>query len=289
MQFDRALRFLDGDQPPDRRASKVRAFEIILLLIMGTEYWARAVLRWNDLSPLYGVSLASASVCCVVGLATRWRRVAFAGLALTQGAVIWAEFPGTGNHAYLELLFCMLCAFLNDRGDEQQLFLRAVRWMVCVVLFWGGVQKVVNGFYSQGQYVAYSLSTDSFRQVLQPLLPAEEVARLRSYKGEVGDGPYLISSPLLLVFCHSVYIVELALVPLLLIPATRKLAVVGAVVFMLGIEAAAREVFFGLVFVNAILLFLPSDTNRRLIGVFAGGLALLMLSRLGALPEVTFY
>jgi len=288
MWVDRALTFLDGDEPGAQPA-KVQAFETIFVLIVGTEYWLRAIPKWSGLSTAYSLSLASATLWCLLALVTRWR-IAFVGLGLTQAVVIWQEFPAAGNHAYLELILCCLCAALSPRNEEERtLLLRSVRWIVCVVFFYGGLQKLVHGYYARGQYLAFSMWIGSFRDVVSYLLPAEEFARLAAYKGEVGDGPYLVSSPIFLALNHSIYLVEMALAPGLLLASTRRWAVCAAVAFLIGIEVAAREVFFGLVFMNALLLFVPSDLNRRLVPVFAAVLVLLILSRVGILPEVVFY
>ena len=283
------LRFLDGDAP-GTRAGKMHAFAVILALIIGTEYWARAIPKWDGLSALYVVSLWAATACCVAALHPRTRRAAFALLAAVQAVVIWAEFPSAGNHAYLELLLCLLVAGLRaDRADEQVLFLRAVRWIVCLVFFYGGLQKLVHGYWAQGMYLAFSLSFESFRDVLRVLLPADELARLAALRGEIGDGPYHVASLPFVALSHATYLAEIALAPALAWRRTRALAIGAALAFLAAIELGAREVFFGLVFANAILLFLRGDLHRRLIPVFAAVLALLLLSRVGVLPPVVFY
>jgi hypothetical protein len=282
-------RALDWDDP-GTHVPKIRAFQTIFVCVLAAEYWARAIPKWEQLSTLYTTSLGVSTLLAVAVLGTPWKRLAFLGLAVTQAAVVWAEFPAAGNHAYLELFLCLLCAALDGREpDDQRLFLRAVRWMVCVIFVYGGLQKWIHGYYSHGQFLAFSLLTESFRPVLRPLLPADEFARLVAYTGQPGSGPYLVSSPLFLIFSHGVYLVEIALAPLLLLPATRVFGLFAAIGFMAGIEAAARELFFGLVFVNAILCFARTDLNRRLIPVFVSVLIVLLLIRAGVLPEMTFY
>ena len=56
-----------------------------------------------------------------------------------------------------------------------------------------------------------------------------------------------------------------------------------------AIQAGARELFFGLLFTNAMLLFVRSDLNRRLVPLFAAVLVGLALVRFGVLPEMVFY
>jgi hypothetical protein len=286
----RALNLLDGDLVA-QRSSKIRAFEIIFVMILVTEYWARAIPKWGGLSGVYVVSLALATVLGPLALAWPTRRAAFAALAATHAVIVWREFPAAGNHAYLELILCALAAFLDPRRpQEQTLYLRSVRWLVCIVLFYGGVQKAVHGYYWRGQFLLYSLgATPWFAAVFRPLIRDADFVRLAAYKGEVGDGPYLVDGIGFAAFSNAVYLLEIALVPLLLIPRTRKLGVLATVAFLAAIEVGARELFFGLVYINAVLLFWPSDLNRRLIGVFAAVLAALMLVRVGVLPEMVFY
>ncbi len=286
--YERAFAFLDDDAAGTRPA-RIAAFAVILALIIGSEYWARALPKWHALAPLYLASLAAATLLCGAALYAPWRRAAFAGLALTQAVVIWQEFPAAGNHAYLELVFCLLCATLGAQRDEQILFVRAVRWLVCVVFFYGGLQKLVHGYWLHGEYLAFSLTSPSFRGALGPLLPPGELARLTAFSGAVGDGPYRVASPLFVALSQATVLAELALAPALLWRRTRALAVGAALALLAAIELGAREVFFGLVFANAILLFLQGTAHRRLVPVFAVVLALLLLVRLGVLPDVVFY
>jgi hypothetical protein len=286
---DRALALLDGDDAATQ-LSKVRAFEWIFTLIVCIEYWARATPKWNDLGLNYWVSLSLVSALGVAALTARWGRLAFVGLAVTQTVRIWNDFPGVGNHSYLELLICVLCASFDVRDrEERQLFVRAVRWMTCVVFFYAGLQKLVHGYYFRGQLLAYSIGIEAFKPILQLLLPHDDFVRLSQYHLQAGDGPYLVSSVLIVVLSNATYLIEMGLVPLLVLRRTRQLAVMGSIVFLAAIEAAAREFFFGLIYINMLLLFLERDLNRRLVGVFAVVLAGLLLIRMKVLPEVIFY
>jgi len=290
---DRAA--LETPADPSAAADRLRRFELVFLLVVATEYWARALPKWNDLGGFYLGALATATAACVLAGSRPARRPGFALLAATQAAVVWQEFPATGNHAYLELAFCLLALLLDPFAPppagaaDARLYLRAVRWMVCVVFFYGGVQKLVHGYWWQGQYLAYSLANESFRDLLRFLLPAGEVARLAALTGRVGDGPYLLTTPLARLVSIGVCVAEIALAPLLAWQRTRPVALVAALLFLLAIEIPAREVFFGLVFANAVLLFARTDLHRRFVPAVALLLALLLLVRLGVLPEVVFY
>jgi hypothetical protein len=59
--------------------------------------------------------------------------------------------------------------------------------------------------------------------------------------------------------------------------------------FVFTIELAAREFFFGALFMNVLLLFGRGGLNRRLIPAFAALYVWILLMRLHVLPEVTFH
>jgi hypothetical protein len=289
MWIEQVLSRLDGDDV-GTVPGKIRAFQLILSLVICTEYWTKSLRRWSELQVDDGVALTVVTLLTAAVVHGRWRRAAFAGFACLQAWYVWSLFPQTGNHRYLELAFSALFALLDDeKAEEQRLLLRSLRWVVIVVLFYSGVQKLVHGYYFRGQFLAYSLWRDTFRPILGTLLPGEELQRLTSYGGIVGDGPYLVSSPLFLTVSNAVWVVEIALALLLFSRATRAYACAAACAFMIATESVARELMFGVEFVSAVLLFARSDLLRRLIWPIVGVLTLLWLVRLGLLPEVVFH
>ncbi len=271
-------------------AAKIRAFQVIFALVICTEYWTKALARWADVDAADGMALAAATLLGAAALSGRRRRTVFAGFAALQAWYVWSNFPLTGNHRYLELFFAALFAVLDDeKEEERRLLLRSVQWTVIVVLFYSGLQKLAHGYYFQGQFLAYSLWRDSFRTALAPLVSPEELGRLSSYSGSVGDGPYLVSSPAFLVVSNAAWLLELALAPLLFFRATRPMAWIAACVFVLVTQLVARELLFGVEFVAALLLFARTDIIRRAVLPAALFLGLLVLIRLGMLPEVIFH
>lgn len=283
------LAFLDGDGE-GTRLPKIQGFATILALLIATESWCRALALWDGLESLSFVTLAGATVLAAASLVPGWRRAAFAGLFLNQLVVLWHEFPGAGNHAYLEAVLCGFVALLDENDeDERVILLRSVRWIVCIILFASGLQKVVHGHWFDGQQLAYSLWIPSFRPILEPLLSHAEFARLNAFSGNIGDGPYGTDAPALLLASNGVYLAEMALAALLLLRRTRILAVVATFAMLLTIEMGAREVFFGLNFANALLLFLPGDVHRPAVGATVAIAVTLLLVRLHVLPDAVFY
>jgi hypothetical protein len=173
--------------------------------------------------------------------------------------------------------------------EERELFRRAVRWTSCAVFFCEGVQKLVHGYYFRGQLLLYSIGIEAFRPILQLPVPHNDFVPLSHYRFQAGDGPFLVSSFLVVILSNATHISEIGLAMLLLVRRTRQLAAIGAIVFMVCIESAAREFFFGLIYINMLLLFLERDVNRRLVGVFGAVLGCLLLIRLQVLPEFIFY
>ena len=121
------------------------------------------------------------------------------------------------------------------------------------------------------------------------LLSGNEYTRLTSFDGRPGDGPYTVSEPLFLFLSNSIYVAEIGLGLLLLWRPTRQLGVVAALIFMVATETTAREFMFGTLFVCTILLFARADVLNRLVKPITAFLAILLLVRLGWLPEVLFY
>lgn len=287
--MNRLLAWLDGDASDDP-LPHLRLFARVFVLVLGAEYWARAIPTWSQLAPLYVWALGTVTVGCAATFVPGLARPAFALLAATHAAVIAAEFPATGNHAYLELYALLLLALLRPADPaEGRVLRRSLCWLVCLVLFASGLQKIAHGYYFQGQYLAYSLWIESFRPVLAPLFRPDEYARLTAFPADLGSGPFLVTSPAVLAVSNLVYATELLLPVLLLWPPTRTLGVAGTLAMLAGIEVAAREVFFGLVFANGVLLFLPRAAPAGVVLAVAAFLAWLLLGAIGVVPAMVYH
>lgn len=280
---------LDAEKP-EARPTKIDGFERILAIVVATEYWARAIPLWTRLGPLQQLAVPVATILCgVILLAPSRRRPAFAVLAAMHAATVAGEFPAAGNHAYLEVVLLALAALLGPGAGDLRLHLRALRWLVVLVLVTSGLQKLVHGYWLQGHYLAFSAWTPSFRPVLAFLMPADELARLAGYRREIGDGPYLVHSLRLIAASNAVWIGEILGGLLLLAPRLRTLAVGVTILLLAGIEIGARELFFGVLFGHMTLLFLPGDVTSRLVWPTASLMLALLASRIGVLPAMTFY
>lgn len=274
-----------GEDDPATRGAKLRTFEVILLLHICAEHWSWYLdghTGW--LRPVLALPLVAA------GVFLRWTRLPFLGLLVLHAFVIADTFPQTANHVWLEALLFGILAFLDHEEEaEQGLILGSVRWIVLVVFFYAGLQKLVHGFYVKAQLLAVYMRTEKFQAVLQYLVPDDELARLTALDSRVGDGPYRVESPLLVLVSNASYIVEMGVPCLLLFRKTRTVGLLLALGFLVATEAMARELFFGALYLNGLLLFVPGDLRRRSLPAFALFYVWLVLIRLGLLPEVTFH
>jgi hypothetical protein len=285
----RLTAFLGDDEPSVRRA-KLLVFETVLVLVVCAEQWCHTLAGVRGAAPSTG-QLAFATTLC--GLATfhpRLRRGGFAGLVLVHVVVVWRFFPATGNHRYLELTLCSLALLLDPRAEaDRAAYLASLRWLVVLVLFYSGLQKLLHGYYFQGLYLAYATVEEHFRPIVSWLVPAAEAARLQGLPPAVGSGPYLSGSPLLVAASNAVYVAEIGLAALLLVPRARPLAVLLVAAFLVAVESAAREAFFGTLFVSGALLFRHGAANRAVVPAVALLMAALVLSAAGVLPRVVFF
>ncbi|MEO1912300.1 MAG: hypothetical protein ABGW98_00475, partial [Myxococcales bacterium] len=193
------------------------------------------------------VLLPAYVLSAVVGLSARSMRPYC--LALSLAMTTWwlvLAWPHFANHLFLEwsvLLFLVL----SQRDPE--LGMKAARWMIVIVLFHSGLQKMVMGQYFNGAFLAFNTATiQNFSDFMGLVLSGDEFARIREMAGKPGTGPYAVSDPLFVVMSNLVWIGEMSLGPLLLFKKTRKFAVAAAIALIVSIELGARELIFGCLF-----------------------------------------
>jgi hypothetical protein len=237
------------------------------------------------------VPLALTTIVGAAALPQRWRRAGLGALFALQLVAVVAAFPQTANHTYLQLELLELLLWLDARVEaEQELALRALRWIFAVVFFWAGVQKLVHGYYDRGEYFAFYLNERSFATLLGPLISSAELARLGpDLARTAGSGPYHFESARMLLLSNLGYLAELGIPVLLLHSRWRRVGVVAGVLFLAFTEALARELHFGALYLSGLLLFWPSDANRRILPLYFALYAWMALTSLGLLPEVSFF
>lgn len=220
-------------------------------------------------------------------VARRWAAVAAAGVMALTAIVL---FPNTPNHyPLLSLVLLALALFDLDDVDEQPSALATVRWFFVVALFLSGVQKLLYGAYFGAEFFVFRMAGDPiFAQPFEAFMPTAELERIRGLGGMVeGAGPFRTGWMPLVWLSNLTWMAELALPVLLLIRRTRPWAMVATLLFFVGIEVAPREVFFGFIAVQLVLVFGRRDWNGLLMPLWLLALVILTVLRYVA-PNLDF-
>jgi len=250
--------------------SKVRGLQWFLLIAAAFHAW---VSRFPASTPLFDTYQSghciALTVCALIGASTRWTRSCLAVawcLVLVRNIT---AFPTAANHSFVELLlFSLAILCRSDRRAEQVLLLNGARWLIIIVMFFSGLQKLYHGGYFDGRFLAYMTAASERPSVSTWVLSPEALAHLKNLGGNVGTGPYAVREPLFSIMSNAVYIAEMLIGVMLLIPIGRSITVVVAIVMVLVIETTSRECAFTSMAVYLLLLFWPSDAGRRLLPVF---------------------
>jgi hypothetical protein len=272
-----------ADPPGTALADSLLAFRSLLLVHGAVRVWGLARVGGHPLH--VGIALVL-TLAAAASLSRRLGRPAvFAGVWAV--AVEVAVTHGPANHVYLELVLLAVYALLDpERDGEAVLLACALRWVVALLLFWAGLQKVLYGTYFRAEFLCWMIAQrPAFAAALGFLLPADELARLAAAGAQaVGSGPYRTHAWLLVAASNAVWIAELALPALLLIRRTRVWGAWLAAAFVLSIQLVAREAMFGLLYSQLVLLVLPGRGFRRIAPVYALAYAYLALHLLGLVP-----
>ena len=267
---------------------RLRAFETILLIHLFVTLLSGAFPRTNVGSELqYGLAAALGG-CLSLRYSDRLGPIGTAGAMCVMLALLTQTFPETGNHEYLELWLLSCFVYIGTKTrDESYVLLSTLRWMIAVMMFYTGLQKVLYGTYFDAQFLSVQIMLkDAFANVFGLMIPAEELQRLQSIRWNVmGSGPVSSDAPLLLLASNAVYLFELAIPFALLWHRTRAAAVIALLVFTVAIQSGAREAFFGGLLVSSCLLFWPRDLHSRWLWGFVAYYGAIAFLRL-VFPEV---
>lgn len=266
-------------------AAKIRTFRTVLFLIVAGEQY------------LHGETATAFAVlaCLAASFVKPLARAASVLTIVLLARIAFGLFPGTANHLYLELiaLGCLALVEPDDPADAR-LLLATFRWITVIVFFYTGLQKLLYGQYFDARFFAYYSAHYEHFRVLHGLLSEQDAAMLRRFAddlriGVADTGPYLVGSRALIALSNLAWTSELGAALLLLLPATRKWGVPFAILVMIGIESVARELLFGILMLDLILLFTERDVGRFLVpGVVLVLLALVAMSH-ELLPYVTYF
>lgn len=290
MQIERWLSWADDDLPALASARR-DALRLFLLVASLVEVGLTNLVDdphpgpWSLVFPL--LLLAGLLFCAVPVL----KGFATTLAALTMFTVSIWRLPVTPNH-YLVLSVALLFLALTETGraEEHRLSLNGIRWLIVIVLVASGLQKLSYGTYFRGEFLVFDIAINgNFASPFALLLPSAELARIRELgAGLPGDGPYRTGWLPLVLVSNFTYLFEIVVPCLLFHRRTRTAALVATILFLVAIEVAAREVFFGAIAVNLLLLFGRRNWNRNLLPLFLALYALLIAVRLGLAPHLFF-
>ncbi|MFT5050563.1 MAG: hypothetical protein ACI8QZ_001965 [Chlamydiales bacterium] len=276
---------LQGSEPG--WATNLRWFSTFLFMHMG----ARSALTIPGSDEpfgqaLYGLAIVTAALGCAPGFARGAARLA---TLMVLGQLL-LSMPDTANHVFLEFVLFLLLAMLDPgKEPEAKLLMRGLRWYIAIFFVYAGIQKVIYGYYFDGQFLAYMAATeDRFTLVFQHLIPAPELERLQAFNEAVladgrhqpatDAGPYRVDAPLFVVMSNLVWMYEIVAPILLMFRRTRAAAALSIIAFVLLIELGAREITFGMLMTNLALLYLWGPWIKRLFPAFALAYLYLLLA-----------
>lgn len=277
--------FVDWTHAPDdldtERFGALSSFMLVALV----SHCGMLVGRESELGTIGTTVFLPAYVLCAITGVTSPRAKPYClwvSFAVTS-AWLFMAWPSFANHLMLEwsvLLFLTVCR------AEPALGMKAVRWLIVVVLFHSGFQKFVIGQYFEGTFLAFNTATiENFRDFMRFFLSEGEFNRLIAMEGRPGTGPYAVSDPVFVAIANLVWIGEMGIALLLIPLRTRMFAVVAGLGLILSIELGARELIFGCLFASMVISFVP---RKNALAIWPGLAALSLASMLAfhLMPEL---
>jgi hypothetical protein len=281
--WSRRLLSLAGDTADT--GARLHGFTRALLLYSAARSWIAAIRFGSAESPLLFILAGALTIACALAFTTRddLRRLSVRGALVALAVHLAATFPSTDNHFFLEL-----CCFIVLACLEGALALETLRFVIVIVLFHTGLQKLLWGHYWHGDFLAFMVATGSpFGDLFGLILPASEVSRLRGMNLLVdGAGPFRVASIPLRLASNAVVLAELALPFLLIFRRTRSAAACAALALVAALQLGAREVLFFALFSTGLCLFLPRDPLPRALPFLAAFYLLLVGLALGVVPDL---
>jgi hypothetical protein len=272
---------------------KLRSFRVLILFHVAVATWLRinagAGGGLSGIAARPHILLLSYVLItmCLAGLLPNLRINAPRIATLPAAFLTVSLLPDTANHVLLEL-FCLLFLCFADDSEtaECELVIKSLCSVFAIVLFYTGFQKLIYGQYFDGQYLAFSIATETrFAHFLQYVIPADEFERLRNLDhNTVGSGPFCFDVPWLVAASNFIYIVEMGLPVLLQIRKFRTVACLASIALIILIELGAREVLFGVLFISLAALHLENNWAGRLLPVIVGFYIYLIAGQLGLVP-----
>ncbi|WP_150106034.1 hypothetical protein [Rubinisphaera brasiliensis] len=199
-------------------------------------------------------------------------------LSLSAIGTAWFEFSTAywsgANHFHLITYMViatsaglLLISFLQKNAAEtSEINLAAwstilfVRWFVVFFMLWTGINKLLYGTYFRGQYLAaLAARPGSFHSFYRFVLTEAEMEAI----SDSPFGPFRFQSWLAIAAANVVYVSEIAAGLMLLIPRFAVWGASATLLILVGIEAAARELVFGTIMLQAVVSYFPKFFLKR--------------------------
>lgn len=202
-------------------------------------------------------TVAGAVFLWVLGVFAIHHRSARTASFLLCVAVSTLVFPLVPNHGYVFCVALLVGAIFDvDTQVERVATEDGFRRLAAIVWFWSGMQKVLSGTWSHGQFLAYEVGHSArFGKIFGALVSSAEQRIFRL------DGPFM-GNAALSNLSNLVWILEIG-VGLALLFRTRfrhRAAIVG-IGLLVAVEVVARESIFGILMVA--LLVAQLDVRFR--------------------------
>lgn len=282
---------LVGDESPAHSQARFDALRRFVVLTVAVESWN--ALRYRAYQDDAGIHTAVAVVqaaCLAAAFGPRLGRAAAGVCALGLLVSVVLAFPFNANHQLVQglLLACIVLARPDVDADRRDA-LRAARWIAVAVMFWAGTQKLVWGYYTGGEFLAWRVAVDpGFAEVFRFFLPGAEWQRLVALESAPGAGPYRVDAPLFVAVSNGSWLAEWAIAGGLLHPRLRAWAWPAGIAFLVAVELAARELFFGGLLAFLLLLFEGGRLAPRSLWGFVPAYAYVFAMAVGWLPHWSF-
>ncbi|MGH0037078.1 MAG: hypothetical protein ACQGVK_18790 [Myxococcota bacterium] len=280
-----------GDESPALSRVRFDALRRFVVLGVAVEAWNGLRYRAYQDDLVLHTAVAVVQLACLAGAwSGRFTRVAAGVCAAGLASSVALAFPFNANHQLVQglLLLCIVLARPDADADRRDA-LCAARWVAVAVMFWAGTQKLLWGHYLGGEFLAWRVAVDpGFAEVFRFVMPDAEWQRLVALESAPGAGPYRVDSLLFVVVSNLGWLAEWAVAGGLLVGRLRPLAWPAGIAFIVGVELAAREIFFGGLIVFLLLLFDERRAAPRSLYLFVPVYAYLFAMAVGWLPHWSF-
>ncbi len=247
--------------------ARLHFFRVVLPLF-AVESWDGWLHHWQPAGS--GAGHLPVTILMSLAAVLVWGKPAFSTAAFYVGTVaavaeLGLAFPDNANHHWLQFV-CLAAAALVPETAGAETWLRSIRLLGAAGLFWAGLTKVLYGYYFHGVFFAYAMAHDP---------------RFADFLAD-------FDRPRLLILSNLAYLPELILPPLFLWRRTRTPAVIAATIYIVGIEFAARELYFGILILALFRLWLPPDRRTQGTVIATAAILVMLLMVLGVFPRGDF-